>query len=73
MMQQTLEHPNRKYLRKGVTSTMFCPGCACGQILNNFLYAVNELELDLNKVVTIGGVGCTARVPAYIDGISTEL
>jgi len=68
MTQQVLEHPNRKYLRKGVSSTMFCPGCACGQIQNDFLYAVNELDLDLSKVVTIGGVGCTARVPAYIDG-----
>lgn len=46
---------------------MFCPGCACGQILNYFLYAVNDLNMDLENIVTIGGVGCTARIPAYIE------
>jgi 2-oxoglutarate ferredoxin oxidoreductase subunit beta len=46
---------------------MFCPGCACGQILNYFIYAIDDLGLDLNKIVTIGGVGCTSRLPAYIN------
>jgi 2-oxoglutarate ferredoxin oxidoreductase subunit beta len=45
---------------------MFCPGCGAGQIMNSFLYAVDELKLDVNKLVTIGGVGCTSRVPAYL-------
>lgn len=66
-MEVTLEHPNMKYLRKGSTPHMFCPGCACGQILNNFLYAIDELEVNPDKIVTIGGVGCTARIPAYLD------
>jgi 2-oxoglutarate ferredoxin oxidoreductase subunit beta len=62
-----LEHPNLKYLRKGVLPHMFCPGCACGQILNAYIYAIDELDLDLDKVVTIGGVGCMSRAPAYIN------
>ena len=66
-MGASLEHPNLKYLRKGSLPHMFCPGCACGQIMNNFLYAVSDLGLDPNKIVTIGGVGCTARIPAYLD------
>ena len=66
-MGASLEHPNLKYLRKGSLPHMFCPGCACGQIMNNFLYAVTDLGLDPNKIVTIGGVGCTARIPAYLD------
>jgi 2-oxoglutarate ferredoxin oxidoreductase subunit beta len=66
-MEVTLEHPNLKYLRKGSTPHMFCPGCACGQILNSFLYAVEELGFDPDKIVTIGGVGCTARIPAYLN------
>ena len=61
-----MEHPNLKYLRKGAMPHMFCPGCACGQIMNSFIYAMDELELDLNQIVIIGGVGCTARIPAYI-------
>ena len=66
-MDVTLEHPNLKYLRKGAAPHMFCPGCACGQILNYFLYAIDELGLDPDKIVTIGGVGCTARIPAYLN------
>jgi 2-oxoglutarate ferredoxin oxidoreductase subunit beta len=66
-MDVTLEHPNLKYLRKGAVPHMFCPGCACGQILNYFLYAIDELGLDPDKIVTIGGVGCTARIPAYLN------
>lgn len=66
-MSVSLEHPNLKYLRKGALPHMFCPGCACGQIMNNFLYAIDDLGLDPDKIVTIGGVGCTARIPAYLN------
>jgi 2-oxoglutarate ferredoxin oxidoreductase subunit beta len=46
---------------------MFCPGCGCGQLLNYYIYALDELSLDLNKIVTIGGVGCMSRAPAYLN------
>ena len=62
-----MAHPNLKYLRKGSLPHMFCPGCGCGQILNYFLYAVDELGLDMDKLVTIGGVGCMSRAPAYLN------
>ena len=62
-----MAHPNLKYLRKGVLPHMFCPGCGCGQILNYFIYAIDELGLDLDKLVTIGGVGCMSRAPAYLN------
>jgi len=62
-----MEHPNKKYLRQGVLPHMFCPGCAAGQITNYFLYAVDQLGLDWDKLVAIGGVGCTSRAPAYLN------
>lgn len=62
-----MEHPNVKYLRKGALPHMFCPGCGCGQILNAYIYAIDELRLDMDKVVTIGGVGCMSRAPAYLN------
>jgi 2-oxoglutarate ferredoxin oxidoreductase subunit beta len=62
-----MEHPNIKHLRQGVLPHMFCPGCAAGQITNYFLYAVDQLELDMDKLVTIGGVGCMSRAPAYLN------
>jgi 2-oxoglutarate ferredoxin oxidoreductase subunit beta len=61
-----MSHPNLKYIREGSLPTMFCPGCGAGQIMNSFLYAIDELKLDTDKLVTIGGVGCTSRIPAYL-------
>lgn len=58
---------NRKYIRNGKLPHFFCPGCGCGQVLNFFLSAVDELGIDLNNMVTIGGVGCTARIPVYLN------
>ena len=62
-----MAHPNLKYLREGSLPHMFCPGCGAGQILNYFIYAIDDLKLDLDKLVTIGGVGCMSRAPAYLN------
>jgi len=61
-----LLNPLRRYIRDGKLPHFFCPGCGCGQILNFFLRAINDLKLDLDKIITIGGVGCTARIPVYL-------
>ncbi len=60
-------NPLRKYIRNGNLPHFFCPGCGCGQILNYFLKAVDDLKLNLDEIITIGGVGCTARIPVYLS------
>ena len=60
-------NPLRKYIRNGKLPHFFCPGCGCGQILSYFLRAVDDLQLDFKKIITIGGVGCTARIPIYLN------
>jgi 2-oxoglutarate ferredoxin oxidoreductase subunit beta len=62
-----MEHPNLKYIRDKKLPHMFCQGCGCGQILNALLFAIDELKLNTNKMVAIGGVGCSSRIPAYLD------
>jgi len=62
-----MEHPNLKYVRGKRLPHMFCPGCGCGQIMNSLLFAIDELKLDTSKMVAIGGVGCSSRIPAYLD------
>lgn len=64
-------YPQRRHVREGNLPHFFCPGCGCGQVLNFFLRAIDELEYDLNGMVVIGGVGCTARIPVYLkaDGL----
>ncbi len=60
-------NPLRKYLRPNSLPHFFCPGCGSAQVLNYFLVAADEIGLDFDKLVTIGGVGCTARIPVYLD------
>jgi 2-oxoglutarate ferredoxin oxidoreductase subunit beta len=35
--------------------------------LNYFVRAAHEIQLDFDKLVGIGGVGCAARIPVYLD------
>lgn len=66
-MSDLVINPNRKYIRNGKLPHFFCAGCGCGQILNYFLQAVDDLKIDLKNIVAIGGVGCTARIPVYLN------
>jgi 2-oxoglutarate ferredoxin oxidoreductase subunit beta len=59
-------NPLRKYLRQDSLPHFFCSGCGAAQVLNYFVQAADELELDFDKLVAIGGVGCTARIPVYL-------
>jgi 2-oxoglutarate ferredoxin oxidoreductase subunit beta len=63
---RTREHPLKHYLRDGSLPHFFCAGCGSAQVLNFFLKAANDIQLDFDQLVAIGGVGCTARVPVYI-------
>jgi len=62
-----------KYLRKDLMPTMFCPGCGNGQILNYTIRAIDDLNIPQNNLVFVSGIGCSSRLPAYIDtdGIHT--
>lgn len=60
-------YPMRKYIRNQKLPHFFCPGCGCGQVLNFFALALEELQMNIDELVTIGGVGCTARIPVYLQ------
>ncbi len=60
-------NPLQKYLRPGILPHFYCAGCGAGQVLNYFVRAIDELNLDLDKFVGIGGVGCTARIPVFMN------
>ena len=59
-------NPNRRFLRKEKLPHFFCSGCGCGQVLNYFTQALDALGMEPGDLVTIGGVGCTARIPVYL-------
>jgi 2-oxoglutarate ferredoxin oxidoreductase subunit beta len=62
-----------KYLRKSMFPTIFCDGCGIGNVLQYTLWAIEEVGLDLEKTVFVSGIGCSSRLPGYIeaDGLHT--
>ena len=59
-------NPNRRFLRPEKLPHFFCSGCGCGQVLNYFCQALDALDMKPEEMLTIGGVGCTARIPVYL-------
>lgn len=51
-----------KYIRKEVFPSAFCPGCGHGILLNSFVMALGELEMDPSNIVIVSGIGCGAWI-----------
>jgi 2-oxoglutarate ferredoxin oxidoreductase subunit beta len=45
---------------------IWCPGCGIGIVLNCYLRALMESDIDLNNVVVVSGIGCTGRIANYV-------
>jgi len=59
-----------KYLRAELLPTNFCPGCSNGQVLNYTIRAIEELGISQDNLVFVSGIGCSSRLPSYIDSDS---
>jgi len=46
---------------------VWCPGCGIGIALGAFIRAVDRLEIPKDEIALVSGIGCTARIPAYVD------
>jgi len=66
-MSMKLRHPLQSFLRKGMIPHIWCKGCGNGIILNCFVKALDELNIDLNKVVVVSGIGCIGRISGYTN------
>jgi 2-oxoglutarate ferredoxin oxidoreductase subunit beta len=53
-----------QYLRPEIRSTPFCPGCGHGILMGLILRAIDELQLDMEKVLFVSGIGCAAWIPS---------
>ena len=65
-MNENTKNPLRRFLREEKLPHFFCAGCGCGQVLNCYCQALDQLDMHPEHMVTIGGVGCTARIPVYL-------
>jgi 2-oxoglutarate ferredoxin oxidoreductase subunit beta len=62
-----MEHPLENFLRKERIPHIWCTGCGNGIVLNAYLLAIKELNYDLDKIVTISGIGCAGRASGYVN------
>lgn len=53
-----------RYIRKEVFPTPFCQGCGHGILTQAVLRAIDELSLDIDKMVFVSGIGCAAWIPS---------
>ncbi len=57
----------KTYLREWAMPHVLCPGCAHGIVLRSFLEAVDQLQLNQDKVAMVAGIGCSSRLVGYVD------
>ncbi len=61
------QHPVLKHFRDDSPGTphLWCAGCGVGQVWHFTTRAIEELGLDEDKVLWVGGSGCTGRMCTY--------
>ena len=47
--------------------TIWCSGCGIGVVMGALIRAIDHLGLDNDHVALVAGIGCTARMPVYMD------
>ncbi|MBN1179434.1 MAG: 2-oxoacid:ferredoxin oxidoreductase subunit beta [Anaerolineae bacterium] len=59
---------HERYLRHSKKfPNVWCAGCGIGIVLGAIIRAVDSLDLDKNDIAMISGIGCTGRMPVYVD------
>ncbi len=57
-----------KYLRaKKKFPHVWCPGCGIGIVMGSIIRAIDSLGWNKNEVMVVSGIGCTSRMPVYLD------
>lgn len=46
---------------------VWCAGCSNGIILGAIIRAIASMELNRDDIVMVSGIGCSSRMPVYID------
>lgn len=56
-----------KYLRTAKFPLIWCAGCGDGIVLKSILRVFDKLGLDKNEICMVSGIGCSSRLPGYVD------
>lgn len=46
---------------------VWCPGCGDGIVLSAIARAIDSLNLVKDDVILVSGIGCSSRLPVYLD------
>lgn len=46
---------------------VWCPGCGIGIVMGSIIRAVDTMKWDMNDILLVSGIGCTSRMPVYLD------
>lgn len=46
---------------------VWCAGCGIGIIMGALIRAIDKLGLSKDEVVLVSGIGCSSRMPVYLD------
>lgn len=67
-MPTQLEHTEYMYLRPTKKfPNVWCAGCGIGIVMGALIRAIDRIGLDKNDVALVSGIGCTGRMPVYMD------
>jgi 2-oxoglutarate ferredoxin oxidoreductase subunit beta len=60
-------HPLDALFRPDRLPHIWCPGCGLGPIMACYAQAVLDSDVPQEKHVIVAGIGCTGRVPGYMN------
>ena len=67
-MVQQVKKLRQEYLRHDKKFPhIWCPGCGNGIVMGALLRAIDRIGLEKDEIVMASGIGCSGRMPAYID------
>lgn len=62
------EHSAYTYLRTTKKfPNIWCSGCGIGIVMGALIRAIDRMGLDKNDVALVSGIGCSGRMPVYMD------
>jgi 2-oxoglutarate/2-oxoacid ferredoxin oxidoreductase subunit beta len=67
-MPTQVELTEYKYLRPTKRfPNVWCAGCGIGIVMGALIRAIDRIGLDKDDVALVSGIGCTGRMPVYMD------
>ena len=66
MSVETQDHPIAPFLRMDRMPHIWCPTCGIGTTVKCYAEAIQQLEVQLDELAIVSGIGCTGRVAGYV-------